>query len=50
MEGDALSETNIWVKRPGTGEIKAENYKNILGKKAKTAIMKNEQIKWSCLE
>ncbi|MBI4707939.1 MAG: N-acetylneuraminate synthase family protein [Candidatus Omnitrophica bacterium] len=45
--GDFLSAENIWVKRPGTGEIKAENFKSILGKKVKTEIKANSQIKWS---
>lgn len=31
--GDLLTEENIWVKRPGTGEIRAEEYKRILGKR-----------------
>ena len=33
-KNDILTKANIWVKRPGTGEILAENYKDILGKKA----------------
>ena len=32
-----LSQENIWVKRPGT-EIKAEFYKDVLGKIAKKDI------------
>ncbi|WLR41585.1 N-acetylneuraminate synthase family protein [Bacillus carboniphilus] len=31
--GDALTMENIWVKRPGTGEIKAEHYNNSWEKK-----------------
>lgn len=37
---------NIWVKRPGTGEIKAGHFYNILNKKAKVNIKKDEQIRW----
>lgn len=33
-EGDIFSSENLWVKRPGTGEILAEQYKSVLGKKA----------------
>ena len=33
-KGEIFSEENIWVKRPGIGEIKAEFYNEILGKKA----------------
>ena len=44
---EIFSEKNIWVKRPGTGKIKAENYKKIIGKKAKRDILKNTQLTWS---
>ena len=30
-KGDVLSKENIWVKRPGTGEIPAESYEKVLG-------------------
>jgi len=45
--GDILTKDNIWVKRPGTGEIKAVEYDKLLGKKVKTNINKNTQLKWS---
>ena len=45
--GEELTMDNIWVKRPGTGEIKAVFFDGLLGKTAKTAIRKNEQLKWS---
>jgi N-acetylneuraminate synthase len=32
--GDALTKQNLWVKRPGTGSIPAEQYESLLGKKA----------------
>lgn len=48
-KGEKLSANNVWVKRPGTGEIKAIDYKRILGKKAKSDIKMNSQIKWSDL-
>ena len=47
--GDLLTPDNIWVKRPGTGEIKAEFYQAVLGKAANKPIRKNEQIRWSDL-
>jgi len=31
-EGEVFSKNNIWVKRPGTGDISAESYQGILGK------------------
>ena len=33
-KGEKFTTENIWVKRPGTGEIKAEYYNDILGKEA----------------
>lgn len=49
-EGDVLSEENIWVKRPGTGEIKAEFYKDVLGKIAKKDIKNGTHINWKDFE
>ena len=45
--GDFLSSDNLWVKRPGTGEIKADNFKSLIGKRAVTFIPQNSQLKWS---
>lgn len=45
-KGDVFSEENIWVKRPGIGKIKAENYKDLFGKKANRDIEKDEHISW----
>ena len=42
-----LSEKNIWVKRPGTGKIKAKHYKNILGKVASRNISTDKHLTWS---
>jgi len=47
--GERLSEENIWVKRPGTGEIKAVHFESILKKKARKEIRKDSQLKWSDL-
>ena len=49
-EGAFFTERNIWVKRPGTGEIKAEHYREVLGKRATQDIRKNEQIKWGYVD
>ena len=47
--GDELTQDNIWVKRPGTGEILAKNYNEILGRRAVRPIDKDAQIQWSDL-
>lgn len=43
-KGDVFSEDNLWVKRPGTGEILADEYEKILGKRATRNIEKDVQI------
>ncbi|MDX1828182.1 MAG: N-acetylneuraminate synthase [Lutibacter sp.] len=45
-KGEKFTKKNIWVKRPGTGEIKAEHFNSILGKKAKRDILYDEQLCW----
>jgi len=32
--GELFTEDNLWVKRPGTGELQAERYEEVLGKRA----------------
>lgn len=46
-KGEVFSESNIWVKRPGTGEINASDYKSLIGKKSSIDIKKDTHIKWS---
>ncbi|MDP8297926.1 MAG: N-acetylneuraminate synthase family protein [Candidatus Orphnella occulta] len=43
-KGDKFTKENIWVKRPGTGKIKARDFRNLLGKTAKRDIPKDMQI------
>ena len=50
QKGELLTKDNIWVKRPGTGEIKAKDYEILLGKKASKKININEQITWKDFE
>lgn len=42
--GEVFSTENIWVKRPGTGEIRAEEYESLLGKTAKVDIDRDTHI------
>ena len=46
-KGEIFSKENIWVKRPGNGEIKAECYNGILGKKSTRDILNDEHISWT---
>jgi sialic acid synthase SpsE len=47
--GAPLSADNIWVKRPGTGEIKAVHFADLLGRRVSKCLPKNTQLKWTDL-
>ena len=49
-KGEIFTKDNIWVKRPGTGEIKAKYFYDVIGKKAAVSIQKNKQIEWKMIE
>ncbi len=42
--GETFSLDNIWVKRPGTGQLLADQLENVLGKKAAADLELNEQL------
>lgn len=44
-KGEKFTKDNIWVKRPGTGEIRAEYYNDILGKVATCDIENDTHLK-----
>lgn len=46
-KGEKLTKENIWVKRPGTGPIKAEHYNELLGKTVNKDIDRDEHIDWN---
>lgn len=45
-KGELFTKENIWVKRPGTGEIKAEFYDDVIGKTALKDIETDEHLSW----
>ncbi len=49
-KGELLTENNIWVKRPGTGQIKAEFYESLIGKKINKDISEGHHLRWDDLE
>lgn len=49
-KGERLTNENIWVKRPGSGGILAENLNDIIGKIAKKDILNDIQIQWEDIE
>lgn len=48
-KGEQFTHENIWVKRPGTGEIKAELFDSLIGKIAATDIDNDTQISWDMI-
>jgi len=44
--GEVFSKENIWVKRPGTGQILAKEYNSILGRVAAKDIVNDRQLSW----
>ncbi len=49
-KGEILSQENIWVKRPGTGQILAKDFDEVLNKVAKLDISKDSQLEWNMFE
>ncbi len=50
IAGTILTENDIWVRRPGSGEIAAFDYYKLIGKTLKTSKVFNEFINWSDIE
>ena len=43
-KGETLTEDNIWVKRPGNGELLADSFDKVIGLLARNDIEADEQI------
>jgi N-acetylneuraminate synthase len=48
--GDVLSEFDIWARRPGSGEIPAYDFDDLIGRRVKRDIPRNTQLRWSDLD
>ncbi|MFZ9819095.1 MAG: N-acetylneuraminate synthase family protein [Ilumatobacteraceae bacterium] len=44
--GETFTEDNIWVKRPGTGQILAVDYPRVVGQTATRSVKKHAQLSW----
>ncbi|MFZ9867979.1 MAG: N-acetylneuraminate synthase family protein [Ilumatobacteraceae bacterium] len=44
--GETFTEDNIWVKRPGTGQILAVDYPRVVGQTAIRSVKKHAQLSW----
>jgi sialic acid synthase SpsE len=48
--GDVFSGENLWVKRPGTGKIRAADYQTLLGRKATIDIPYDTHLSWEMVQ
>lgn len=48
--GDELNETNVWVKRPGTGGIPASDLDRVYGGHATQPIPRDAQLSWEMIQ
>lgn len=48
--GTVVSETDIWARRPGSGEIAGYDFDKVVGRTLRVAKEFNEQLKWSDFE
>jgi N-acetylneuraminate synthase len=47
--GVRLGPEDIWVKRPGTGEILAGHFESLLGREVRRAVPADTQLRWDDL-
>ncbi len=45
--GEPLTRENIWVKRPGTGEIHARHYNDLIGRRLTRSVKADEHLAWT---
>lgn len=48
-ENHLIREHDIWARRPGSGEIAAYDFDNVVGKRLKRAVARNTQLEWTDL-
>ena len=48
--GEKIDESAIWARRPGTGEIPADQFDALIGRKVSRNLKRNTQISWSDLD
>jgi sialic acid synthase SpsE len=45
--GQVITESDIWARRPGSGEISVEHFDQLIGRKLVSPVKKNQQLRWS---
>ncbi len=49
-QGHVITESDIWARRPGSGEIPGYDFDKVIGKRLTRAIGRNTQLNWTDLE
>ncbi len=48
-EGHVITEADIWARRPGSGEIAAREFDQVVGRRLTRAVTRNTQLRWQDL-
>ncbi|SFM70915.1 N-acetylneuraminate synthase family protein [Shimia aestuarii] len=49
-KGHVITESDIWARRPGSGEIPGYDFDKVVGKTLTRAVTRNTQLKWADLD
>ena len=50
VAGTVLAESDIWARRPGSGEIPADQFDGLVGRCINRDLVRNTQLRWSDLD
>ncbi|RZA13656.1 MAG: polyhydroxyalkanoate biosynthesis repressor PhaR, partial [Lysobacteraceae bacterium] len=48
--GHVITASDIWARRPGSGEISVQHFDRLVGAKLTRAVKRNQQLLWSDLD
>lgn len=48
--GHVITEQDIWARRPGSGEIPAYDFDQVVGRRLAHTVVRNQQLRWTDLE
>lgn len=48
--GHVITEQDIWARRPGSGEISVQYFDRLIGTRTRSALKRNQQLKWADLD
>ena len=48
--GHVIAATDIWPRRPGSGEISVQHFDRLVGARLTRAVRRNQQLLWSDLD